>query len=71
MPSRKSIAVGTTYQPPGQSDLSETINTHFSKLDFSKLKLHTWRFNLISTLTIPVFFKTIIFFKVNRFLVTS
>ena len=73
LPNTKPIVVGIIYLPPSQSEILETITTHFSKLDTNNNEIYILGdFNIsLSILMTHTFFKKIICFKANPFLVTS
>ena len=73
LPNTKPIVVGIIYRPPSQSEFLEIINTHFSKLDTNNNEIYILgNFNNNVFLNNSyIFFKKIICFKANRFLVTS
>ena len=73
LPNTKPIVVGIICQPPSQSEFLEIINTHFSKLDTNNNEIYILgNFNKNVFLNNSyIFFKKIICFKANRFLVTS
>ena len=63
LPNTKPIVVGIIYRPPSQSEFSEIINTHFSKLDSNNNEIYN-----LGDFNINLYLNNSYFFQKNNLL---